>query len=534
MHRPRFPRISRNLSLTWCALSIPILVALISTWNRRFFASGDLAIMQSDLMHARWSIPPVGVYSRYDFHHPGPALYVAFSPFWNLFGTRGLLVATAAINCAAIGAILAVLRRIGGTHLLVIGAILVGWFEFGTLSDFINPWNPWVALLPFLLSIVLGWAAWCRVWWALPSLILVVSAAIQIHVGYFLAGVFLVAFGAFGAWRDRAALPGRRVVRFSLLSFASMWVAPTIEQFWNWPGNYSKIVRAFTSPAEPSAGAATAMRSIRQAIAMPPTWITTAQVDLRANPIAPTAWTAVPFVTIMVVGVILAFRRHDRRCLAGFGVTLGSLPVALVAVSNIVGSASPYLIRWVWMIAIGAWIVGLWSCMQSLSRPIERILRSPQARRGVLAASAILGVLMVSLPATARALHAELPVEVGSEAIDDTIDDLAAGLNREDLITFRLEGQGLVRAGAGIIAALDDQGFDVRWPNEYRIHVGSDQIIGKQAHDVLVVVSSDALKIQQRIDAGQFPVARRTSTNGLPMAIWIQDAQNAIDTPGSD
>ena len=129
--------------------------------------------------------PLTGVQSRFGWNHPGPVLLWGLAPFnWPL-GPTGVLFEVGLLNACVLVASLFVARRRGGLAFVVILgiAVLVLLRALGS-AVLIDPWNPWVAVLPFLLYLLLAWSVAERDFGALPALVAVGSFLAQTHVAY--------------------------------------------------------------------------------------------------------------------------------------------------------------------------------------------------------------------------------------------------------------------------------------------------------------------------------------------------------------
>ncbi|MDQ6837142.1 MAG: hypothetical protein M3137_02040, partial [Actinomycetota bacterium] len=120
---------------------------------------GDQALLEMGARRAMHLQELVGPYSRFGWHHPGPALfYVLALPTW-LFGSGpGISVGTALINgAAAVATVAYVWRRWGGVPALWASAALSGLCLGLSFFDLLYPWNPDVLALPIVAFTVL-WA----------------------------------------------------------------------------------------------------------------------------------------------------------------------------------------------------------------------------------------------------------------------------------------------------------------------------------------------------------------------------------------
>src|SRR5436190_2093788 len=183
----RRPRGSRLTSLTVAGLLVlPALVAAASLLGRHWYASADHAyeVLRIGDVGGQHT-PLVGVASRFGWYHPGPLLFLLLAPSQRLLGETGVLAGTAALNAAALVGVVVVVRRRGGTALVLWTGLLVAALVHalgpGLLLD---PWNPWVALLPFLCFALLAWSVACGDHAALPWAVGVGSFVVQTHVGY--------------------------------------------------------------------------------------------------------------------------------------------------------------------------------------------------------------------------------------------------------------------------------------------------------------------------------------------------------------
>jgi hypothetical protein len=124
--------------------------------------------------------PLIGAFSRFGWHHPGPALYFVYAPFVRLLGgsTSGLLV----VSLASAGGVVVLAARAGARVALLFGlatAILcVGWGD-----RLIDPWNPFICVLPFGTFLLASWLVSVGDRVAVPWACITGSFAAQAHLG---------------------------------------------------------------------------------------------------------------------------------------------------------------------------------------------------------------------------------------------------------------------------------------------------------------------------------------------------------------
>ncbi len=86
------------------ALVAPFAVALVGLRGEPWYPTSDQAVIELRTRDVPGQIPTSGVYSRYGFHHPGPALFWTLAGPYRLLGPRGLVAGAMAVNAAAVAA----------------------------------------------------------------------------------------------------------------------------------------------------------------------------------------------------------------------------------------------------------------------------------------------------------------------------------------------------------------------------------------------------------------------------------------------
>ena len=192
--------------------AVPALVGLVV---RPHVYVADHALIELGVRRVLDGSPPeVGVYSRYGWYHPGPVIYYLLAVPYLLFGRSQVALQLGALVVAT-GSLLGIvllLRRLRGTGVALAGlAVCLLYLHLlpaGFETDF---WNPDLPVLPFLLACVLCWSAVDGLRWALPAALVLLSACVQMHIGYLLpAGVaVVVTVASLAATRLPLRGPGR-------------------------------------------------------------------------------------------------------------------------------------------------------------------------------------------------------------------------------------------------------------------------------------------------------------------------------------
>ncbi len=249
-------------------VAVPFLGAIGSLIGRHWYPSSDQGLELLRIRDVGGSHTPLlGAWSRWGWAHPGPSLFWTLAPFYRVLGNNGVLVGVGLINGAsAIGVVLVGYRR--GKY---VGALLAG-FTVALVTNalglgmLIEPWNPWVAFLPFVLYIGLVWSVLCGDLATLPLAVGVGSFVVQTHFGYLpmVGGLVLLAAVAAAAStvsrrrsggnevdrraRSRSLL--RRPLILAGVVGLALWAPVIVQQATGHPGNLSELITYVRHPPE--------------------------------------------------------------------------------------------------------------------------------------------------------------------------------------------------------------------------------------------------------------------------------------------
>jgi len=409
---------------TLIVLSMPIVVAALQSVDSLSRAIGDSAIIQLYADDIPGKLPLVGVYSRFDFHHPGPSLYYLVAIPVHIFGAYGLALIASAVAIASLGGILFTMYRRGGAGLFAIGVVLDVILIRSMALDVLSAWNPYILILPFGLAIVLTWSVWCRDWNALPWLALVGTFVVQAHVGT--APCIGFTLGSAALWaiveRVRRRCPTRPILTAASV-MALLWLPPVIDQFTSHPGNFSQILTVGTgNSGEPTLGLVNALRLLGHLFSgvNPLTVASTEPLELiTAARVASLTLLAVPAL-VLSISAVLSWRNLLRDELRLTGLLLGLTLTSTVFLTSISGLPYLYLVRWIVVINCFMWVNLIWIIIRVMRLRIasrhtdgERRFRIPPAL--VLTGSGLELVAIAIIPLGPSAVHAENLV--GSAAI---------------------------------------------------------------------------------------------------------------------
>lgn len=345
-------------------------VAAVVVRFRDFYPQGDLALAEFKLRDLISDPPLVGAYSRFQWSHPGPAMYYALWPLYKLFGSTGSAVMSATLIWhglwVALGAALLARR---GNAAAVGFSVLAAILMLGTGADLLlYPWNPYLNISVFLTFVIAIWLTVEGGRVALVVATLAGSVLVQNHVGLVLpvaAGAAVVAmFLVLGLIRRRrhdsvgwadVFEPIARPVGLSVLVGLAMWSLPVVQQLRNQPGNIGLLIEFFRNRgpgSEPRVGMSAATRILGQYLSVSTPWaggeLTISRLSGGIEPISlagPSRWPVIGALGLAaLVSAIIGRRWPLVRLLA---IEMLMIVVAWIAIGSIAGAPFPYLLVWV-------------------------------------------------------------------------------------------------------------------------------------------------------------------------------------------
>lgn len=374
---------------------------------------GDDAILEIYTLHASHGTQMLGPYSRFQWNHPGPALFYVLLPLYKLTGqsTLSLYYGALVINLTTILAVLALSYKAAGPGLFYWTAMLLAAY-MGNLEPRLltSPWNPFVTILPFGLVIFMCAVFSGRNVRILPALVIVATFVVQTHIEYLpiVSAIVLASFLLYALRRNRgettlkSSPSQRRWVWFAVSCFilAAMWMPPMLEEVQSDSGNLTKLYRFFLADR--------GSHSFSEAFST---------VSIRISAIPPYNWGLLLHVALdrqrqfeIVVGVLqmlllavaywtaMKQQKHYNSALCVLAAVGGCL--GLVSVISIPGNINPYLVLWITLLGIINWCTIAGTILPRLARTLPA-----RAQSVVRQISKLAGVGIICFAAALNVSH---------------------------------------------------------------------------------------------------------------------------------
>lgn len=558
----------------WTVLAVltalPILVLIVVLARRTWYPTGDLA--QAELRMR--SIPRhptlLGAAGRIaddagrQGNHPGPLMFWVTWPIYALLGRSSWAfeAATAIVSAAWLAVAVRLVRRRSGSDLVTAGfsavvLVMIGAFGLDALTQ---PWNPWVALLPFLVLVLATWSALDGGRWAPVLAVAAGSYAIQGHVGYAPIVLPLVAIALLVApvrvararrqgrtvppspadpdeGTERADVEDRRpgpwwlVVVVAVLAALVLWSGPILDLFVDHPNNVSKLLANFASPDEAPIGPAEALRLLGRCLSPVGPWLTASAVDLHDS--------AVPGLLLLgcwaVVAIVVARRRIAPVLSRLDAVLTITLLAGWFALSRVFGVPYLYLFRWACVLtALLVFTLGWGLAVLVADRRPDPTRRS--VRPGLLRAAAV-GVAVLAVATSVRVARQPIPYGYSGSQVAVLAPEVAERLpkDRRYLVTWD-DPTYLGGLGYGLLLDLERRGFDVGTGPETVTAAERHRVRCPGDYDaVIVVVTGPEAIAAWQARPGTRLVAQVASSDGsYDELATLRDLQRVLAAHGRD
>ncbi len=406
----------------------PFVVLLVEMVGRTWYPAGDRSLVELMVRDIGLHTPLVGPYSRYGWNHPGPAQYWLLAIPYRLTGstTVSLLVATITVNAASVAAMLWIAWRRGRVVLTTLAAAALAILLASSGARFlVDPWNPFVTVLPVGLFILAVWADADGDRWALPGAVFVGSFVLQSHVGY----IAIVGVGALWVvvprvltwWRRGTG--HRRIPRPTAVGWTTavigvvLWAPVVWDQLFGMH-NLSELFSYFTSSSDAQVGPGYAAGLVAREVGVGAPWFsgTPEPVRIDGGVEATAIWKLWVVLGVLVISGALAWWASRRTSIAAgtgteadeTGTEVGDAPdrrrdlgaarltavmitmllAGVFAVARITDVAFDYLVRWWWVMGALTFVAVVWAFWSALPAKAHRSL--------TIVAVALAGVVLAS------------------------------------------------------------------------------------------------------------------------------------------
>ncbi|HEX7522163.1 MAG TPA: hypothetical protein VF441_08930 [Acidimicrobiia bacterium] len=484
-------------------MATPFVVAMIWCCTQtRWYPSGDRALIELYTRDIGHHAVLLGPYSRFGWHHPGPALYELLVLPYRLTGSNGigLMLGVVLINAAAAAGIALVAYRRGGRTLLIWALIVLGLFLHALgPQQLTDPFNPFPPVLVLGLLLLLLWSVALGDVWMLPWAAVAATFAVQSHIGSLitivglvgLAGIFLVVQivatrnDAEQRRRWRRVLP--RVIGVTVLLGFVLWLPPIIEQLTHHPGNVT-LMREYAARAKPSQPANTVTDVSLTEIG----WITGLNAGAHVTRSLFTRmsrWPGELTIGVYLVAMIATVVRRRRAQVVLGTLVGGSIGLAVLSISRLDGLPAEYLVRWATFVGFGIWVFAGWVVLDALAQ-VDFV----HARRMAGAAVGVGIVAILAVVLSVNSARADPPDPVASNRIRTLTPRVLRAVKAKSAQPVVIgEGRGLlsIDAGSGLALQLEKHGVRVKFEPRQKIAYGARRTDDWQRSRTRITVVTD-------------------------------------------
>jgi hypothetical protein len=489
---------------------LPLLVAAVAcatAYRDRIVPWGDDALLEAKVREVGHHLVLLGPYSRFQWHHPGPALFYALAAPYRLLGSGSFALNVSALLIAAASIALIgwlVWQRLGVTAVWWTSAV-IGLYLWALGPDVLRtPWNPWITILPLLALVMLVWSALGGSFSAYPVAAALGTFLVQSHVGFgALVGVLLVIGGVavltYGWRRRRDPFQLRRLL-FAVLGtvavLAVLWAPPVYQQVRDDPGNITELRRFFdeTKPDHTLGDGLTA--TLHEAGALPEQVATLETANTHDDP--PGSWAGYVTLVAFVAAAVVALRRRVWPTVQLFGLVVAAATAAAWSTGRIVGPIYDYLELWTSIVGVAAWL-GIGFTLLALRNPAgvephqehERDAAPRSLTRSPITALIVV-VIAFALINTWSAVSSGAPAPWGPPSVGVLSRELVNTLPDPDEgpVLVRLAGDTWPPA-AGVLLQLERDGYSTRVEPDIAWLLGERRALKPDDRPAAVVTIAD-------------------------------------------
>lgn len=347
----------RLIAIILVVCSPPYIAECIRTRGTTWQLVGDPALEVLGALDVGSYTRFLGVYSRFDWRHPGPAIFFLLAipshigthiamnvMYWTVFLNLLFLALAIAIIWTSAG-------RLGA---LILGSCLI-LANINGVTEVSSAWNPTIALPFFMLTLVITMFAWSNRF-ALVWISSLGSIVIQLHVSYVVPvlGTLLVLLIARSYQKKKGGIFfSTRELSFTFgLNFA-VWALPIWDQFFG-TGNFGKILNHFFSEQQDEVGFGRSSRIMAYHLFPRAPWNGSHEIiSFTQNSELSALWLLLPALVLLFFA--WASIKHEPQLRTPLFAIAIMMFAAFFSISRLTGMAVPYMYGWVRIIAAVFW-----------------------------------------------------------------------------------------------------------------------------------------------------------------------------------
>ena len=523
MRRP--PGRGWNIAIVAAAVVVPLLVALIALAGRRWYPVLDLAMTELRLRDVGTrQTPLIGLPGRIGTFpdqgsHPGPISFWLLAPGYRLFGSSAwaMEAATVLLQIGWVSAALWIGQRRGGLFgLVTVAAVLAVSVRGYGLIVLIQPWNPYLPLLAWMVVLLALWSVLVGDHLMLIPLTAAAIFVAQTHIPYLVLagslGILAVVVVSARTFRRDDRRTGFVLLGSSAAIFVVMWLGPAIDQWRRDPGNIRRLIDHFTSPSEDTlglvGGVELLLRHLDVVHAYGGLLIGTGSfVDASLDP-GGVIWPGMIVLAAWLGAVVVSIRIDRRRGRVSARTYLHAtvavtLFVSLLSMMRIFGLIWYYLTLWAWGTTTLLLVAICWTGVAWM-RERDRVA---DVRVLTVAIGAVAAV--VTAATSVAAIGTDHPEERLGDALGELVEPTVAALDDGVGAATGPDGRYVVRwedvahfgsQGYGLVSELERVGFDVGVYDTWRVPVTQHRVIPPEQATAEVILVTGSYVEQLRGD----------------------------------
>ena len=506
----------------------PLIAALAWLSGRQWYPVLDLAMTEFRLRDVGTSETPlIGLPGRIgelpdQGSHPGPLSFWMLAPLYRVFGSTAwaMEAATVVIHMGWTALALGIVhRRRGAVGVAAVVAVIAVVIRGMGLTVMVQPWNPYLPLIAWLVVILATWAVLDGDHWMLMPLVAAASFAAQTHIPYLtMAGTLGAVAFVIAAWRARRVTPtpddrnaDSRPIVWTAVAFGVLWVGTIVDQVVRDPGNLRRLFDHFSSPSEDAIGFVSGFRLLLRHL--DPVTFLRAPIDQGVflesgfDPDGPIVGGLLVLV-LFIGAIVVSWRRPLPDSLRHLHTTLAlALVVSWISMSRIFGLRWFYLTLWAWITTTVIFVAIGWTAVALLRQYRPKLPIDPIRQ---IIAGAVLGSLFIAGNVAAAVWTGHPEEELGEtlgELTGPTVQNLTdRGVTGKVLVDFD-DSYFFGSQAFGLVNELERAGFHAGMISFWRVPVTASRVVEPSEAAIKVVLVTGGFLDDWRDEPLAFEVA---------------------------